>query len=43
MRRALDEFIIEGVKTTIPLFKRVFADTRYIRGGVNTSFLEGLA
>ena len=38
--RALDEFIIEGIQTNIPLLKRIVADSRFIRGNYNTGFLE---
>ncbi len=40
MRRALDEYTIEGVKTTIPLCKEIFNNVRFIRGVVDTSFIE---
>lgn len=40
MRRALDEFIIEGIKTTIPLHKRIFNDPDFQKGHASTSFLE---
>jgi acetyl-CoA carboxylase biotin carboxylase subunit len=40
MRRALDEFVIDGVKTTIPLFRAIFGNTRFVQGGVDTSVLE---
>lgn len=40
MRRALGEFIVEGVKTTIPLYQQIFGHTRFIRGLVNTTFVE---
>ena len=40
MQRALDEFIIEGVSTTIPLYRRLFRNSRYMRGGVDTGFIE---
>lgn len=40
MRRALDEFIIEGIKTTIPFHKKVLNDPDFIKGDVNTGFLE---
>jgi len=40
MRRALNEFIVEGVKTTIPLYQNIFGHTRFIRGLVNTTFIE---
>lgn len=42
MKRALDEFIIEGVKTTIPLHKRVMEDPDFVRGDFNTTFIEKL-
>lgn len=42
MRRALDEFIIEGIKTTIPFHKKVFSNEDFIKGEVNTQFLERL-
>lgn len=40
MRRALDEFIIEGIKTTIPFHKRVLNDPDFIRGEFNTGLVE---
>ncbi len=40
MRRALEEYVIEGIKTTIPLYLNLFNDTRYIRGDVDIEFLE---
>ena len=40
MRRALDEFVIEGVKTTITLYKEVFGNARFIEGDVHTGFIE---
>ncbi len=42
MRRALDEFVIEGIKTTIPLFRAIFGNERYKQGGVDTGFVESL-
>jgi acetyl-CoA carboxylase biotin carboxylase subunit len=42
MRRALDEFVIEGIKTTIPLHKRIFNDGEFQKGRVSTGFLERL-
>jgi len=42
MRRALDEFVIEGIKTTIPLHKRIFSDAEFQKGRVSTGFLERL-
>ncbi len=40
MTRALEEFIIEGIKTTIPLHRRVFLDPVFRSGIYSTSFLE---
>jgi len=40
MRRCLDEFEIEGVKTTIPLLKEIFNHFHFLRGNVNTGFIE---
>ena len=42
MRRALDEFVIEGIKTSIPLHKRIFNDAEFQKGRVSTNFLERL-
>ncbi len=42
MIRALAEFRIEGVKTTIPFHKRVMEDERFIKGEINTHFLANL-
>ena len=41
MRRALKEFIIDGVKTTIPFHQKVMEDSRFTSGDFDTSFLEG--
>ncbi|OGW24873.1 MAG: acetyl-CoA carboxylase biotin carboxylase subunit [Nitrospirae bacterium GWC2_42_7] len=40
MRRALDEFIVEGIKTTIPFQKKVINDPDFIKGDYNTGFVE---
>lgn len=40
MARALDEYIVEGIKTTIPFHKRIMANKDFIEGNVDTSFLE---
>ncbi|MCC6738793.1 MAG: acetyl-CoA carboxylase biotin carboxylase subunit [Planctomycetia bacterium] len=41
MRRALEEIVVEGVKTTIPLHMDIFGHTHFIRGQVDTNFVEG--
>lgn len=45
MYRALDEFIVEGVFTTIPFHKKVMRHEKFIEGDYDTSFIEkyGLA
>ncbi len=40
MLRALDEFVIEGVKTTIPLAKRMLRDANFVAGNVHTKYVE---
>ena len=40
MRRALDECVIEGIKTTIPLHRRVLDDPDFQKGRFSTAFLE---
>ncbi len=42
MRRALDEMVIEGIKTTVPLYRAIFGNERFRQGGVDTSFIESL-
>jgi acetyl-CoA carboxylase biotin carboxylase subunit len=42
MRRALDEFVIDGIKTTIPLHRRIFNDPEFQKGHISTAFLEQL-
>jgi len=42
MSRALDEFIIRGVKTTIPLHKVILKDPNFRRGRYSTAFIERL-
>ncbi|OLE41235.1 MAG: acetyl-CoA carboxylase biotin carboxylase subunit [Nitrospirae bacterium 13_1_20CM_2_62_14] len=42
MRRALDEFVIDGIKTTIPLHVRIFNDAEFQKGRISTGFLERL-
>ncbi|MBI5188119.1 MAG: acetyl-CoA carboxylase biotin carboxylase subunit [Nitrospirae bacterium] len=40
MRRALEEFIVEGIKTTIPFHKKVLSNPDFIKGDFNTEFIE---
>lgn len=40
MERALDEFLIDGIKTTIPFHKKILANQLFRRGEFNTNFIE---
>lgn len=40
MKRALGEFVIEGIKTTLPLHRRILDDPDFQKGHVSTTFLE---
>lgn len=39
-RRSLDEFIVEGIKTTVPLHKRILAHHAFVEGDVTTDFID---
>src|SRR5690625_4393054 len=39
MKRALDEFVVEGVKTTIPFHSRIMEHDVFVQGDFNTNFL----
>ena len=40
MRRALEEFVIEGVKTTIPFHLKLLQDKNFLKGKYTTKFME---
>ncbi len=40
MQRALDMFVVEGIYTSIPLHKRIFADPEFRAGQFDTKFME---
>jgi acetyl-CoA carboxylase biotin carboxylase subunit len=40
MRRALGEFRVEGIRTTIPLHREIFNHSAFIEGQVDTTFIE---
>ena len=40
MKRALDEFVIEGIKTTIPFHRKLMDNEDYIKGVYTTKFME---
>jgi acetyl-CoA carboxylase biotin carboxylase subunit len=42
MRNALAEVVVEGIRTNIPLHRRILADTGFIEGGMNIHYLEHL-
>jgi acetyl-CoA carboxylase biotin carboxylase subunit len=41
MYRALSEYVVEGVKTTIPFHLQLMQDERFRSGNFNTKFIEG--
>ncbi|MGO9377670.1 MAG: acetyl-CoA carboxylase biotin carboxylase subunit [Dissulfurispiraceae bacterium] len=43
MNRALDEFRVEGIKTTIPFHKKIFNHPDFIKGNFNTDFIEKIS
>ncbi|MFK5880057.1 MAG: acetyl-CoA carboxylase biotin carboxylase subunit [Flavobacteriaceae bacterium] len=40
MKRALDEFVIEGIKTTIPFHRQLMDDPDYVAGNYTTAFMD---
>ncbi len=40
MKRALEMFVIEGIKTSIPLHRRILADPDFAAGRFDTHFIE---
>ncbi|QYA24827.1 acetyl-CoA carboxylase biotin carboxylase subunit [Gramella sp. MT6] len=40
MKRALDEFVIEGIKTTIPFHRQLMDHPDYVEGNYTTKFME---
>ncbi|MDB4255839.1 acetyl-CoA carboxylase biotin carboxylase subunit, partial [Flavobacteriaceae bacterium] len=43
MKRALEEFIVEGVKTTIPFHLKLMSDPAYVKGDYTTKFMESFS
>lgn len=43
MKRALEEFVIEGIKTTIPFHKKLMEHPDYIEGNYTTKFMENFS
>ena len=42
MRRALDEMIVEGIRTNIPLHRRIMDEPDFESGNLSTKFLDRL-
>jgi acetyl-CoA carboxylase biotin carboxylase subunit len=40
MKRALDVMVIEGIKTTIPLHRKIMDDPKFLKGEIDTNFME---
>jgi acetyl-CoA carboxylase biotin carboxylase subunit len=40
MRQALDEFVVKGVKTTIPVHRQIFASQQFVESKYTTRFIE---
>ena len=40
MRIALDEIIVEGIRTNVPMHVDLLSDSGFIEGGVGISYLE---
>jgi acetyl-CoA/propionyl-CoA carboxylase len=40
MSNALDEFVIEGINTTIPLYRTIMDEKNFINGNISTDYLE---
>jgi len=42
MRRALDEYFVGGIKTNLPLFRRILEHPDFINARIDTGFLDRL-
>jgi acetyl-CoA carboxylase biotin carboxylase subunit len=40
LRRALEEMVIEGVKTSIPMHRKLLTDPTFLDGGYTIKYLE---
>ncbi|MFN2455326.1 MAG: acetyl-CoA carboxylase biotin carboxylase subunit [Pyrinomonadaceae bacterium] len=40
LRRALDEYTVGGIKTTLPFFREIVRDAEFIEGKLDTNFIE---
>ncbi|MBI3949825.1 MAG: acetyl-CoA carboxylase biotin carboxylase subunit [Acidobacteria bacterium] len=39
-RRALDEYVLDGIQTTIPFYREVFRDDEFVQGKLDTGYIE---
>ena len=42
MRRSLEVTVVEGIRTNIPLHRRILKDPEFIRGNLDTGYLDRL-
>jgi len=40
LKRALEEFVVDGMKTTVPLHQRIIADEAFLTGDYTIKWLE---
>jgi acetyl-CoA carboxylase biotin carboxylase subunit len=40
MQRALSQFVVQGIFTSIPMHQKIFADAEFRSGGIDTKFME---
>ncbi|MGH9906637.1 MAG: hypothetical protein ACRD8U_13765, partial [Pyrinomonadaceae bacterium] len=40
MKRALDEYVVGGIKTTLPFFREIIRDQEFIAGRLDTGFIS---
>ena len=40
MRRALDEYLVTGIKTTVPFFRWLLAQPEFVDGRFHTTYLD---
>ena len=43
LRRAIDEYVVAGIRTTLPFFRQVMADSEFIAGTIDTDYISRLA
>ena len=43
LRRALKEFVIEGIKTTIPFHLKILDNAKFIKGDIHTGFIDEMS